>query len=486
MKIIWNVAAGAETRLAMAAALAVRAGGVDVEFATAFEASARLLRQNDWPVTLLDASAMAAVRVDDAAVAEIDRLCPQPGVRFLAFSEARVRRDDSQTEPLYAITARSLMFWRRLLDERRPDALVCWQSASLATRAPLSAARSLGIQTLIFTNGPTFGRVAIADIDESENWTELDAMLANAGSFELDDAARKMAFAHIREITEVHGTFKPRKISLVPDWAMLKGYIRSHLAAARNGADTPIERIQWRQHWQQVWWKGRLKLGLLQYHWLDPSERYVYFPMQNMSDVKLTGRNPVYADQIALAEQIALSMRPGLTLYVREHPNHPGMYDNTRLKRLLRHNLVKLIHPYESNIELIKKAAAVVCVNSTAGWEAYVNCVPLILLGNPYVRRSPLVFGVENLNDLSATIRRAVDEGPSLYRERQKEWLWFIYAALASCAPGHSFGYKEIFGSLPKQELSSNGRAVGEALLGKLRRLSASRRGERAVREVRL
>ena len=31
MKIIWNVAAGAETRLAMAAALAVRAGGVDVE-----------------------------------------------------------------------------------------------------------------------------------------------------------------------------------------------------------------------------------------------------------------------------------------------------------------------------------------------------------------------------------------------------------------------------------------------------------------------
>jgi len=480
MKILWNVAARAEASLAATAAQIVKAAGIEVEFTTVFEPSARMLRERGWPVTLVDCSAISVVETPRAEViAEIDRLCPNPGVRLLAFSEARGRRNDDEVDPLYPAVARSLAFWRRLLEERRPDALVCWQSASLATRAPLSAAWSLDIQTLIFVNGPTLGRVAIADIDESENWSELDALLAHAKDFRLDDAGRALVMDHIGEIAKVHGQFKPRRISLLPDMQMLKGVIRSYLVIPTSNADTPVERIQWQQHWQRVGWKMRLGLGLLKYHWLDASERYVYFPMQNTSDVKLTGRNPVYADQIALAEQIVLSMRPGLTLYVREHPNHPGMYDNRRLKKLLRHNHVKLVHPYESNIELIKKAAAVVCVNSTAGWEAYVNRIPLVLLGKPFVRRSPLVFGIDNLNDLSDAIRRAVDDGPNLYREREQEWLWFIHAALTSCAPGHSFGYKEIFGAVPKQETTTNGRDVGLALLAKLRRLPATQQRPR-------
>lgn len=480
MRILWNVAGGAEAGLAMTAANVLKANGIEIEFTTAFDGTQNLLSRNGWPVVLVDSAAASAIDVDQDAIVRLDREFPNPGVQFLAFSEARARRNDN-SDVLYSVTAQRLEYWRRHLLDRRPDALVCWQSASLSTRAPLSVAWSLGIQTLIFVNGPSLGRVTIADIDESENWSELISMNETAKNFSLDDAGRKLALDHVREITEVHGRFQPRAVRLLPGIALIKAWVLSNVRSRPSDGDTPLAEVNWQQHWQRVFWKLRLTLGLLRYDWLDASERYVYFPMQNMSDVKLTGRNPIYADQIALAEQIATSIRPGLKLYVREHPNHPGMYDNARLRALLRHKAVKLIHPYESNIELIKKAAAVVCVNSTAGWEAYVNRVPLVLLGNPFVRRSRLIFGVDNLNDLSAAIRRAVDDGPTMYREREQEWLWFIHAALTSCAPGHSFGYKEIFGSVPKQDMASNGCLVGQALLAKLRRPRlAPRRGAKA------
>jgi hypothetical protein len=132
---------------------------------------------------------------------------------------------------------------------------------------------------------------------------------------------------------------------------------------------------------------------------------------------------------------------------------------------------VKLVHPYDSNIELVRQAAAVVCVNSTAGWEAYVNRVPVVVLGNPFFRRSRLAFGIDNLNELSEKIRQAADEGAQVYRDRHEEWLWFIWAALTTCAPGYPWGYKEIFGAVPKQDDELNGRLLGKALLAKLHRV---------------
>jgi Capsule polysaccharide biosynthesis protein len=347
---------------------------------------------------------------------------------------------------------------------------VSWQSASLANRAPLAVARAIGSRALIFVNGPSLGRIAIADIDESENWSALVTLAATTRDFCLSDEQRAIALAHVREILDLHARFRPRE---TPLWS--KGLISPLIACGyralctgSSNVDTWLAVVQWKQHWERVAWLSRRKLGLLPYHWLNRSERYIYFPMQNMADVKLTGRNPVYADQIALAEHIAVSLRPDLVLYIREHPNHPGTYDLARLKRLVRDRRVKLVHPHESNIALIRHAAAVVCVNSTAGWEAYTCQVPTVVLGNPFYRRSRLVFGVDNLNDMSRAIRRAVDEGPKLYRESQNEWLWFIWAALTTCAPGSPFGYKIIFGAVPKQDPIINGRLIGDALLERL------------------
>jgi hypothetical protein len=180
------------------------------------------------------------------------------------------------------------------------------------------------------------------------------------------------------------------------------------------------------------------------------------------------GRNPAYVDQIGLAAQIAIALPVGMTLYVREHPNHPGAYDVAAMSRLRRLGRVRLIDPHDSNQKLIQRAEALVVINSTASWEAYVWKVPCVLLGRSFLRLSRLVGSVDNLNDLAPAIRSAVRDGRARYETCKEEWRWFIWAALASCHPGYAFGYKEIFSAIPKQDIEANGRLLGEGVLRKL------------------
>ena len=470
MKILWIVAARGEAQLAIGATQLLRSRGIAVEFASEFPSTVRFLRDNAWPVVAIHEQLSPASSFDDESIAQLDRDIPDPGIHLLAYGQARAQRHDDAAR-LYVEVAQQIDFWRKRFREQRPDVVISWQSASLSTRAPVSVARALGVRTLIFVNGPSFSRSAIADIDESENWSSLVERVARTKDFHLDESQRAIAEAHVREISELHGRFRPRETPLWPSGLirpMLGRAVKTLLGRPGERVSWQVTRVQWTQHWERVFWLMRLKAGMLPYQPMQTTESYVYFPMQNQADVKLTGRNPIYADQVSLAEHIAVSMRPGLMLYVREHPNHPGTYDLARLKKLACRRNIKIVHPYESNIALIRHAAAVVCVNSTAGWEAYVNQVPTVVLGNPFFRRSRLVHGVDNLNELSRTIRRAVDEGKKRYREHQDEWLWFVWAALDTCPEGYSFGYKKIFGVIPKQDMNENGRKLGLALLDRL------------------
>ena len=482
MYIVWIVGSAGEARLAIVAAEVLKAQGVEISFASEFSETVNFLRQSGWPATPIADQLQPASEYGEAAIERIDRAFPEPGIHLLAFAEARARRKED-IESFHPLVAQHLDYWSKDFGRRRPDAVVSWQSGSLSIRAPLSVARALGIKTLIFVNGATLGRAAIADMGESENWTELVELNERTKNFSLSAADAEMARAHIREILELHSTFQPRRTPIWPGGLLRPTLSRlwQALSGKVDDSGTSLIRVNWQQYWERLCWGLKLKFNILKYHNLDRSERYVYFPMQNLVDVKLTGRNPLYADQVALAESIALAMRPGLTLYVREHPNHPGMYNFKRLKRLTRNPRVKLIHPHNSNIELVRYAAAVVCVNSTAGWEAYVNQVPVVVLGNPFFRRSRLVFEIDNLNDLSLMIRRAVDAGSKLYSDRADEWLWFIWASLATCAPGHPFGYKKIFNSVPEQDMQSNGRLIGKALLSKLQRINSAASARAAV-----
>src|SRR5262249_43764835 len=159
----------------------------------------------------------------------------------------------------------------------------------------------------------------------------------------------------------------------------------------------------------------------------------------------LAGQYPEYADQIALAEQIARVVPPGHTLVVKEHPTHPGVYDWRRLRRLQTLGHGTPVHPHTQNMRLIRGPRAGVGGRPPGGWEAFLARVPVVALGRTYYSCSDLVFSASSLHDLPHRLRAALAAGRDLYDRRHEEWLWFIQQAMATSNPGSAFGYKKLF-----------------------------------------
>jgi hypothetical protein len=241
--------------------------------------------------------------------------------------------------------------------------------------------------------------------------------------------------------------------------------------------DDPAEQAMFRHLYRHIerrrtGWTWLTRTGLLAYGQVDEQRPYVYFPMQQEVGARLAGQYPAYADQIALAEQIARVVPPGCQLVVKEHPTHPGLYDWRRLRALQRLANVVVVHPHTDNARLIERARALIVVSSTAGWEAFLARVPVVALGRTFYACSDLVFFVPSIHDLPRALRAALDAGRGLYDRRDDEWLWFIHQTLATSNPGSAFGYKKLFEVLEAKE-ESNGTLMGRQIAAKLQRMAA-------------
>lgn len=412
---------------------------------------------------------------DEAEVVRLDRRYPNPGVASLAFAEAVARRLDDKSR-FHKVAASYLLAWERYLLEKKVDVLIMWQTAGLFDRAGWSAAKGLGLQAWMLTNGPGFFRFPLSDVDEREMWTELISRASQSALRVATPAQRKLVDEHIAEVTQIHSKFQPRQTTLFDVRAVAQD-IRTWLKM-RNPSFDPYamdvetsNRMRARSlNIMRVGWAWRDALGLNGYQPADLQMPYVYLALQNGIDVKLTVRNPFYANQETIAEAVADALPPGLQLYVKEHPNHPGMYDYKRLKRLGARSNVRVVPPSTDNVSLIRNAKAVIVISSTAGWESFVWRVPVVSLGRNFFNLSRLVFAVENPNTLSSQINNAVAAGSGIYADNSEEWTWFVATVLETCHPGSIFGYRQVFGSLEAREHGENGGEIAAGIFDKLQR----------------
>lgn len=432
------------------------------------------------------------LELDDQEIVRIDRRVSPPGLASLAFAEAVARRLDDKSA-FHKVAASYVTGWERFLTEKKADVLILWQTAGLFDRAGWSAAKGLGLQVWMLTNGPGFFRFPISDVDEREMWTELIARTRTTGPRIPTSEQRKLVNEHIAEVTRIHSKFQPRHTNLF-DWRAIAMDLRDYLKMRSSDFDPYAMDVETSNRMRarglnimRIAWAWRDKLRLNGYEPADLSEPYVYLALQNGIDVKLTVRNPFYANQETVAEAVADAMPPGVKLYVKEHPNHPGMYDSGRLKKLGRRPNVSVVHPTTDNVSLIRNAKAVVVISSTAGWESYVWRVPVVSLGQNFFNLSRLAFAVDNPNALSTQINKAIAAGRSNYDVNEDEWVWFIAAVLETCHPGSIFGYRSVFGSLAAREHDENGGEIATGILDKLRRTFPARlpAGEAATASTR-
>ena len=153
-----------------------------------------------------------------------------------------------------------------------------------------------------------------------------------------------------------------------------------------------------------------------------PGERpFVYFPLHVTDDYKIERIIPHCADQEYLIRQVADYLPQGHDVVLKEHPHSLGRNPVGMLRRLARVPNVRLVDPYTSSHELMRRAAAVTVISSTVGLEALLYGRGVLTMGRPYYAGYGVTVDVESFRDLRAAVPAVLEFRPD--RERVLELL---------------------------------------------------------------
>jgi hypothetical protein len=165
------------------------------------------------------------------------------------------------------------------------------------------------------------------------------------------------------------------------------------------------------------------------------SERpFVYFPLHVTDDYKIKRVIPHCVDQAALIELVAASLPEGVDLVLKEHPMSIGRNPLSLLRRLRRVDNVRLVDPYVSSHELIRRSRAVAVISSTVGLEALLHGKPVLTLGQPFYSGLGVTLDVDSFREVPAKVIALLRFEPD--RERT---LRFLHAAMRRCYAGKPF-----------------------------------------------
>src|SRR5439155_1506136 len=99
---------------------------------------------------------------------------------------------------------------------------------------------------------------------------------------------------------------------------------------------------------------------------------------------KIKRVSPHCVNQEYLIQQVAEALPQGYDLVLKEHPVSIGRNSVGMLRRLTRFPNVRLVSPWISSHELMKRSRAVAVISSTVGIEALLYAKPVLTLGQPY------------------------------------------------------------------------------------------------------
>jgi hypothetical protein len=177
--------------------------------------------------------------------------------------------------------------------------------------------------------------------------------------------------------------------------------------------------------------RARAAVARRLYEPLDATRRFVYFPLHVVDDYKIKRVIPHCVDQASIIEQVADALPHGHELVLKEHPMSIGRNSTALLRRLKRIPNARLVDPYTSSHELMRRADAIAVISSTVGLEALLYGKPVLTLGQPFYSGYGVTLDVDSFRE----IREAV---PAVLRFRpdRERTLRFLGAAMRACHAG--------------------------------------------------
>lgn len=301
------------------------------------------------------------------------------------------------------------------LDRCKVDALLAWNGSNLQLSLAIYLARRRGLPVVYMENGylPGTMQVDLHGVNYGSSLTRevLEGRAHLAPSRDVDAA-----------LDHVIACFKSGQRALPAAEKRPPPTLRMNpLLQARRASKDAVK--QW---YRQHLWRRGYACGL------DASplpEQFILLPLQVRRDSQLILHSPLVGNDLRrfllLVRQAVRTVAPQLRIVAKFHPREQV--------RVQRRNL-ELLHEFPdvtfvSNVpmrELLARAAAIVTVNSTAGFEAFLYDKPVIALGRNFYTSPDLVEVAEREDEVAAAITRALEK--PVPRERRRGLLRYAYA----------------------------------------------------------
>jgi len=127
---------------------------------------------------------------------------------------------------------------------------------------------------------------------------------------------------------------------------------------------------------------------------------YLFFPLNyqpEASTIPLAGR---YSDLDLIANLVANNLPKGIMLFIKEHPRMSLNRDRLFYEKLTSYDNVVLIKISANSHKLIKNSKAVVVTTGSAGLEAFVNKIPVIMFGSRIYQYAKGVYKIYTTEQL--------------------------------------------------------------------------------------
>jgi len=133
-------------------------------------------------------------------------------------------------------------------------------------------------------------------------------------------------------------------------------------------------------------------------------EKFILFPLHLEPEATLDVQARFFTDQLSALENIAKCIPLNCLIYAKEHASAFGRRKDEFYRRISNIPNVKLIHPEENTIDLIKNAEMIITLSGTVGWEALLLKKPVIVLGNVFYNHSDLAIKVNSYEELEKAV----------------------------------------------------------------------------------
>jgi hypothetical protein len=175
---------------------------------------------------------------------------------------------------------------------------------------------------------------------------------------------------------------------------------------------------------------------VFEYPTLREPGRKLLFPLHYRPEASTSVQARYYDDDLETLRNIAFSLPPDASLYVKEHPAAVGIRGMSFYRRLKELPSLHLVAPDWQLRDRLEQFSAVICLTSTVGFEALQAGVPVLLLGRTFYETYPGVTRIHAWDELSQALRGLAKD------PRPRPDPRILQRYLRHCFQG-SFGYME-------------------------------------------